>query len=70
MLEVRIYENNECIWMRRKEDMAGMTNCSYVTDGTYLRIKDVLEESLIQVNGNLRLLDVADTVSDVSSSTP
>lgn len=55
MLEVRIYENNECIWMRRKEDMAGMTNRNHVTDGTYSRIKAVLVDALEQVDGNFGL---------------
>ena len=66
MLEVRIYENNKCIWMRRKEDQYGMTNRNYIKDGTYLKIKEVLEESLEQVNGNLGVLDISDTVSNCS----
>ena len=48
--------------MRRKEDQYGMTNRNYTKDGTYLKIKEVLEESLEQVNGNLGVLDISDTV--------
>lgn len=69
MLEVRIYENDKMIWMRRKEDMYNYTCRTYSTDGTFERIKEVLEDALYQVNGGLGLFDITNTVSDATSPT-